>query len=293
MKEAIRKYNEAMQKYSNEVVPHFDNLLFEESKPFHDLYKRIFDLYLISSYLVDIKLFPNTIPEVDSIKILYSKASLSLLALHQCLSTGLIEDASVILRSLLETRVTLKTLLAENTLERLKLYREFSHVVRWQKLTKDRQDLSNGVISMEEFSKTYEGIDIADIEATYKLVKDNYHPKRPYHWAWKIFKDETQGQNPSFGLLCSKLGFDDEYSRMYSSLSLLAHSVSISEITLARDNLITVAPRFSGPIKPFVYFSASYMVDVINSTLDYFKPDDYEGIKTYTTAYLDDLLSVC
>jgi len=30
------------------------------------------------------------------------------------------------------------------------------------------------------------------IESNYQKVKVNYHPKYPYHWAWKIYKDKIK-----------------------------------------------------------------------------------------------------
>lgn len=293
MDHILEKYNSQMQDYCNKVMPHFDNMIFDQSRLFHDVFKRIFDLYLFSSFLVDGKIFPNTISELDTLKVLYSRSSLSLLSIHRCLSSGLIEDASVILRSLLETRITLRTLLAQDTLERIKLYRNYHFVAQWHKLERDKKYLLNGKLSKEQFEESYRGINIEDIEHKFNQVKDDYNPKNPFHWAWKLFKDETKDRNPSIKLLCSKLGLQDDYDYMYSSLSIFSHSESTSEITIARENSIIVAPRFSGPIKPIAYFSAAYTADVIILLLDYFKPDSYEELKFYTNTYIENLFAVC
>lgn len=282
-----------MQDYCNKVMPHFDNMIFEQSRPFHDVFKRLFDFYLFSSFLVDGKIFPKTIPELDTLKALYSRASLSLLSIYRCLSSGLIEDASVILRSLLETRITLRTLLAQDTLERVRLYRNYQFVAQWLKLDRDKKYLSNGKLSMEQFEESYRGINIEEIERRFLQVKDDYNPKNPFHWAWKLYKDETKNRNPTTQLLCLKLGLQDDYEYVYTSLSIFAHSESISEITIARENSIIVAPRFSGPINPIAYISAAYTADVINIILDYFKPDNYEEIKLYTNTYIENLFAVC
>jgi hypothetical protein len=255
MEQILKKYDDIMQEYCNDVMPHFNSMMEHKSEEFHDLFKKMFDLYLFSSYLVDSKMFPKTLPELDSIKVLYSRASLSYLAVQRCLSFGLVEDACVVLRSLLETRVTLNILLAENTLERLALFRGHLHIVRWEKLNKDRLSLSTGEISSDQYKEIYQGSNTEEIEKYYIKVKDNYHPKKPHHWAWKIFKDEiNRKDNPTFKFLCNKMGLEKDYERLYSSLSIFAHSAPISEVTLARDGEIVVAPRFTGPLNAVAYF---------------------------------------
>lgn len=285
MEKILEKYDITMQQYSEKIMPHFYPMIDAMSRPYQESLRRVFDFYLFTSYLVDSKFIPNTLGELDSLKVLYSKSALSVLSVYQLLSTGLIEDASVILRSLLECKVTLKVLLEKDTLNRIKLYSDYSSVAKWLKLKRDKEYLSSGRINKEQFDRSYEGIEISEIERKYELVKNNYHSKTPYHWAWNIYKEERSGRNPSLEFICKKLGLEDDYDYLYSTLSIFAHSDSISEVTLARESRITVAPRFSGPIVLICFFTVSYMVDIIQYILDYFKPEEYEEIKIYSEVY--------
>ncbi|MGH2569498.1 MAG: DUF5677 domain-containing protein, partial [Bacteroidota bacterium] len=240
----LKKYDGLLQEYANRVMPHFPAYLEKQRQPFNPFFKKLFDFYLFTSYLIDSKLFPDD-DKLVGLRVLFAKGCLSFFGIYSCLQNGLSSEGAVLLRSLFETLLNEKLILAENTEERAKLFYEFHFVEKWNNLEANRRLLREGKTTQATFDKTYDGIKLNQVTQDYDRVKSNYHPTRPYHWAWTIFKSETKGNNPSISFIADKLGFAEDYVKVYQALSLSVHG-SPNILNLVRNEKgISMAPNFT------------------------------------------------
>ena len=195
----------------------------------------------------------------------------------------------MLLRSIFENLLNLEIILKEETQERLNLYYEYRPVERWinleenKKLAKKSEDYKN------KFHLQFPEKRIEEIIHDFNKVKDNYNPKRPYHWAWKIYKNELGKKNPSIKFLCEKVGRLSDYTKIYSSLSISVHGSANIENLIKIGDSITITPRFSEQIYLIGGLSILYISDTIVKIIDYLNIPKKEEIIIYSKTFALDI----
>lgn len=223
---------------------------------------------------------------------LFTKACLDLFGINYCLQHGLEVQAQVIGRALYETKVTLELLLREDTKERLKLFHDFQYIQRWKQIEFHKEFISEKDFNSLGLEKEY----IELINNKYDEVKDNYHPKNPINWAWKIFKDELNNRNPSMLEICKYLGrkYLKEYVMTYPTASITSHPNQILVDYFAKvvdeKNVIFNSPKYTNLTKTIACISLSDCAVITISILNYFKIPDYEIIIEYIKSFVADIL---
>lgn len=283
--EILEKYDKALQDYANEVIPGLLHLLENRRRPFQTFFTKLFDFYIFCSYLADSNLFPDDERYVP-LSVLYAKASLALFGIYSCLQNGLVTEGAILLRSLFETYLNVKLILKDDTEERLKLFNEFHYVEQWKNLQANKKLLKEDKLSKDSFDKTFTPTMLKQIEEKYFLVKSNYHPKVPHHWAWRIFKDEIKGQgNPSIAFIADKLDLHIDYVKVYGALSISVHSSPNLLNIVSAGNVISSAPNFSQSIYHVGCLAIGYMGSLIEDVVQYLGFGEPNEISTCISAY--------
>jgi hypothetical protein len=286
----VAKYSSELRKYKNIVSRGLSQYLTENRRPFESTLNSLFDFYLFTSYLSDLKLFPDD-QSLNPIKVLYSKAALSLLAIAHCLRNGIDSEASTLLRSIFETLLNVELILQNDTKERLKLFSDFQYIVEWNQLQSNRELLNKGIIDKDHFEQTFTEELIQQVGLNYDKVKSNYNPQYPYHWAWKIFKDELKRKNPSISFICEKLGKEYQwaYVKIYSTLSITVHSSPHIINAVSIGNSITMTPRFSQNISSISWLALYFCSKVVKRMVEYLNFQSADEIKTFIDSFVSDV----
>jgi len=263
-------------------MPHFPIYLEQQRQPYNPFLKKIFDFYLFASYLMDSNLFPED-EKYRVLGILYAKGSLSIFAIQSCLQNGLVSEAAILLRSLFETLLNVKLILVSDTDNRLRLFEEFSIVEQWNNLQANQRLLNEGKTTKETFERTFKDIRIQEIQQKYDRVKSNYHPKKPYHWAWKVFAKSVNDKNPSIALIADKLGMNEDYVKVYSSLSLSVHNSPNLSHLIINENVISSTPNFTNMIYTIGSLAVNYMADIVELVCHHFNFGEPDEIPTYVS----------
>jgi hypothetical protein len=271
----LHKYDSAMQEYCSKIFPSFWKYIISNRRQYDDFLKRLFDFYLFSLYLVDAGLFKDKSANEYPLKILYTKGVISYYAIYNCLRSGCVSEASVLARSLFEAMVNLKLILQTNIAERLKLYSNYRFASKWL----------HSKTNPDNYSDTERKI----IEDKYNKIKGDYHPKYPYHWAWKIYCKKRSNKNPNLKFICGKLGLTKEYNTIYSTLSIAVHTDPHIDNLCTLDGKITISPYYSNMIYHVGFLSLFYFKEIIDSIVQYYKFDGYEDIQVYINYFLLDL----
>ncbi len=286
-------YEKETQEYFNKIFPGLTRLLSEGREPFRKHINFLYDIHLFQNYLLDDQEKYFKSDASISISTFYSKAASDILCLYQCLNQGQIISSMSIERNIFESFVNLKLILEKDTISRIKLYEEFGYVQQWNRIEEYRKYIDsimeNPQISDEEkkteedgYNKLFDAELIKNTSENYLKVKDNYLSGRPFHWAWKIYKDEIQkGRNPSIFFICKKLGIEKMYLQFYSLNSIVVHSQPLMSSMLTQKGGITPAPNFSDPIKNVAATSSILVTDIILLVLSYAKSPKYNEIKDY------------
>lgn len=292
IKDILEKYDSELQKYANDTLPLFHQYMESGSLPYNKFLDKLFQFYLFCSYLVDLKYFPED-NENEPIRILYSKACKTYYGIVTNLRQGLSSEAIILLRTLFENLLTVELLLQKDSGERLKLYSNYKHVERWNSLQANKKLLAKGVITEDRLHKTFDENRIKVVETKYNEVKENYHPKAPYHWAWKVFKDKLKNRNPSIYFISKELGYEIDYVKLYSTFSISAHGSPLIEnlVTDSKSNTITLSPIFTKQIVGIGCLALDKISKiVIMIAQKYLKPDIFREINIYTEKYVGDII---
>ena len=283
IKKILKFYREELERYKSIATPGLQKLMDEERAPYRKKLDALYDIYMFQNYLIDnFQEFFNN-PANKTLSLFFIKASGDLFAIRQCLMVGQLISASSIERNIFETYIDTRLIIEKDTEERSNLYENYQHVLLWDRIKtykKYLEELDFDTDIPEEVKKSekiyYENLykDINEDAAmkNYEDVKNNYHPKYPYHWAWKIFKDEIKDQrNPNREFLCKKLGIYNDYLHVYSTNSLAVHNQPFMANFMTRKGRegITSVPVFSETTASIAGISASLVIEIIMMILEY------------------------
>lgn len=265
-KNIVKNWDSELHNYSKEMVPKFQQKLKIDSLKYESILKKLYDLYILHSFIVDEKLSNKP---YSAIMLFWGKSAHSVLGLYNCLKSGLASEAAILLRNVFELYVNVKLILEQDVDERVKLWDDFRFIIEWNNYQLNLNLLSKGIISLEQFEKTFTTELIKKIEYNYEKVKENYHPKYPHHWAWKIFKDKYKGRNPNLKKICDHLNLQFDYVKIYSSLSTIVHSTPHMSNLISYGQNISIAPIFSEKISTLIKLSVDYSCELIYSITEH------------------------
>ena len=289
----IEKYDIECQEYFNRILPGISRILSEGRTTYSKQIDYLYHLHLFQNYLLEDERKYFKKKPVTCLSTFYAKAASDAICLYQCLNQGQIISSMAIERNIFESMVNLKLILEKDTSERIKLYEEFGYVLLWNRIEEYQKYLSNldansdltDDYKQEEknhFSNLFSEELINITIENFSKVKDNYLAGRPFHWAWKVFKDELKnGRNPSVYFICKKLGIEKMYRDFYSLNSVVVHSEPLMSEVLVQHGGISSAPNFSDPIKNIAASSSIFIGDIILMILHYAKSPKYDEIKSY------------
>ena len=280
--EVLDKYDNVMDSYIKEVMPNYASIMDEINTKNSPILNKLFNYYLFAAYWVDEKIFPDD-KTLNPLIILYSKTALSLHGIYSCLSAGLITEASILLRNLFESFVTISLITEEDVSERMKLYADYKYIVQRNKLNDFNQMLASGAIKQSVFDDMFPADRIEFLENKYEEIKNNYHPKYPKHWAWKIFEGK---RNPTIFEICKKLGLEMEYQRIFNTLSEVAHSSPLVEHMITLDNSIRIAPFHSEHIGRIGLLGLDYCAQSVLKIIDFVKPELSDEVRIYNDFFV-------
>lgn len=281
----MEKYSKEMVEYTEEMEPAFKAYVKEKRKIHSNIVERLIAFYMFASYLIDEGILKEN-KENEPIMFLYLRSSLSLLGIHSCLKNGLVTEGAILLRSIFELYVNLKLILEKDTESRIMLYSEYRHIESWLKLKSKRKLLQEDLISQERFDMTFTVEETEMIDAKYESIKVNYHPKIPYHWAWKIFKSGKKNINPSIKSICVHFGMKKEYDDVYSTMSIVVHSSTLVDNFMKLNGRKTLVPTFNENIKSIGVNGLDLAGRILSEVVDYFNIDEGEDLKKFTNAYV-------
>jgi hypothetical protein len=273
--------------YTKKVTSEFESSLHEGQKPFQDLLDYLRRYHFFFSFLMDEK-FPKQVKVIEPLMVIYSKVAQSLFGVCVCLQNGLSSDALVIVRTIFESLLTVEIISQENPYERLKLYGEFKYVSEWKELQACLKLVEKGEMELAELESYYRPDEITSIEDAYEKVKDNYHPQNPFHWAWKLFKDdpELNRRNPTVKYLCSKLSREYYYVQLYASASKLVHNDPDIEQYVKIDCFITPTLNFSPTILVIGELALQFCGELINHVVDFLDLPEKKIIKDWNINFI-------
>lgn len=286
-------YEEETQKYFNKVYPGLRRILYDGWDKFKEEFNSLYDLYIFQNYLLDVQEEYFRGNASVCISTFYSKTASDILCLFQCLRQGQIISSMSIERNIFESFVNLKLILKEDTEARIKLYEDYATVQRWNRIEEYKNYIEKlvnlGTMPQAEIDKEKEYLDrivTPDerkfINEEYEKIKQNYLQGRPFHWAWKIYKDEIQkGRNPSLSFICDKLGISSMYMQVYSLNSIVVHSESLMTGMLIQNGGITPTANFNRNLKGIAAFSMSLAIEIILMVLEYAHSPKYEEVRLY------------
>ena len=303
----IRVYNKVIYKYKYlkfmQTIKMFDKLIKEyydhiKLDVFPELGKRrtkydsilnkLDSFYYITNYISSRCKMETKILYNNALFTIYNKAALDLYGIFYCLYSGLEIQAGIIHRSLYETRVYTDFIFKDNTDEKIRLFFNFQYIERWNHI---QESLKFNPNYLKDMGISEE--DLIIFKEYYEKYKNDYHPKYPYHWAYKFFKDELKNKNPSLIDICKKLGekYVREYISAYGTLSKQTHPSSMlgDYFTVKEQNYIVSlnSPMYKNSLVSTAVISISDCGSVILNVIKYLNVENYKEISEYINYYID------
>ncbi len=284
--EVLQFYSRELHNYSTTVIDPFNKYMENGIIPYRPFLRRLFDYFLFLSYCSDKRFIPDG-EKYSPIRILFAKGSLSFYGIYISLSNGLVTEASTLLRSLLEVDITLKLILEKDTDERLELFKNYQTVEQWLNIQSNLELVASGKESKETFDKTFDSKLIVQVEEEYNRIKSNYHPDRPYHWAWKIFSNgDKKINNPSIKKMAEHVGHEIDYIKVYGATSLSAHGSHNLINILSQNGSVSLSPAFNKMIYTDGCLALDYISNILLSTVEYFNFQDPEEITFFNHNFI-------
>lgn len=283
--EVLKYYDAELQQYANKVVAPFNQYLDRSVAPFRPFFKYLFDYYLFLSYCADNGIIKSD-EQYAPARVLFAKSCLAYYGVYVSLQNGLPTEAITSLRSLLEVYFNVKLLFEKDTENRLTLFRNYQIVEQWLNIQANKDLVARGKMTQEMLDKTYSSKMILEIENQYQTVKSDYHPQRPYHWAWKIFSGgDVKINNPSIKTIAKHVDLEIDFVKVYSSTSLSVHGSHNLINILEESGSISISPKFSNMIYTDGCLAMDYMSHIFLTIVRYFKFQNPDEIELYDSHF--------
>lgn len=284
-----KTYDEKLDEYLTLIYPKYKKMLDETRAPYIKEIDALGELHLFQNYLLDFEKPSLVKSNGTPFALFYTKIASDVICVKQCLMLGQLLPAISIERNIFETFIDTKIITERDTSERMKLYEEFGNITIWQnyeigkkylKLLKEGKDYDAEAIKIEE--KNFETLfNENELLENYNKIKENYNPKKPFHWAWKIYRDELKDRNPSIEFLCKKLNLYEDYFRVYKTNSLAVHNSPLMANIITKNGGLTSTPIFSDKIRSIAGLSFNYAIEVIMMILEFSNAPNKKEIESY------------
>ena len=284
----LKKYDQEFNQYGSEITPRLNKYIENNRQPFLEFFDKLWKYYVYSAFLIDDK-FKKYVDGFDPIFTFFTKSFISLNAIYNLLYNGVPSEASTLLRSIFENLINLEIIIEKDSKFRLKLFDNYKYVEKWLNYKENESYSHTSKEELNKFKIAFPKEKIIKINQDYERVKQDYHPKKPYKWAWYIFKKELNNRNPSIKFFCQKLNRNDDYFRVYSVLSIPAHGSSTVLNLMKVKNSISVAPTFNDHTLRIGAMSILYCSRIIDKTMDYLDLPIKNEIKIYSSTFALDI----
>lgn len=214
--------------YIEELEARFDEALKERGEESKDVFHFLRHYYMFLGFIIDKGIFKD---EHDGVKGIITKVSTDLHAILNCLKSGCIYQAGVILRSLFET--TLNTsFIYQDFSKRIDLYYNYKYIVQYKNLNDDVPILQQNIIEVKyhQFKKDYTGWHWYEKEL-HKEINSSQKLKR-------------EKRKPNLRTMAIVTELEDYYNMLYKTLSFSVHGSSLLDHLFVEDNKITITPVF-------------------------------------------------
>lgn len=275
-----------IEDFIKRVEKPFQDFILGNQKKYKNYLNNLYHFYYITNYISTQSFLAKGNENV--LLNLFTKASLDSLGIYHCLNQGLEIQAQEIARCLYEISVTLELILREDTEERLKLFNDFQYIQRLGQIDFHEETNTEFDINSLRLDPEY----LKSLKNKYDEVRNNYHPKNPTSWAWKIFKSKLNDRNPSMLEICKYLGDDfvKEYVMTYPTASLTSHPNQILADYFTKvdgeRNVIVNSPNYTNLTKSISCISLSDSAKITINILSYFKIQNFEMIIQYIKMFI-------
>ncbi|MGD1007879.1 MAG: DUF5677 domain-containing protein [Ignavibacteriaceae bacterium] len=289
----LQYYNEELNKYKSIALPGIQKLIEVERAPYLKQLNALNDIYIFQNYLLDYQQIFFNKPINKTITLFFAKVASDLFSIRQCLMVGQLISASSIGRNVFETYVDTRVVLENDTEERSKLYENYQYIQLWLRIVAYKKYLheleidtniseEKKIDEINYYKSLYKDVGEEEIKNNFEKVKKDYHPKYPFHWAWKIYREETKDkQNPKLDFICKRLGIYNDYLHVYSTNSLAVHNQPFMANFMTREGSITSVPIFSEITNSIAGISASLVIKIIMLVLEYTKSVKAEDVRLF------------
>lgn len=285
MKSSLERYDQRFGNYLNRVIPPLPRVLQDAQKQYEWELSALFHLYLAGNFVIEEERALDNCPsDAESLKAVFVRTVRQANAIRACLGAGEPIAGAELLRSLHESRVTVAFILKENVSQRLRLYSNYRHVQQWLRLQVWRGDLESGKVTRAEFDQHLPKERIEEISRNYAAVKEDYHPKHPYHWAFKEFPERAKkGRNPTIQDLEECAGLRDR--EFYSVLSAITHPSPLIENLMGNACGLSSAPSFTPLIPTVTGLAADYVTAIWSDILECVNGKDSDDLRLWLRAF--------
>jgi hypothetical protein len=276
-----KNYLEYKNEFNRDLLP---SRLAESRKRYSEFLQMLTDFYGFMSFLVDDNQIDHN--EVsEPVITVYHKTALSLFAVNICLNYGLVGDSSIILRSIFENWLTTEIIFEDSWKDRAKLFGRYEHVEKYLQLKRDLELVGKELMESGKLEEIIPPRNQTKIEDEFQKVRSDYHPTKPHHWAWKIYKAKNKGKNPNISFLAKHFNELPSYNRLYSSASAYAHGSPVAKNIMQEEKSITLAPRHTDLIFNVGYLSLHFCVRIVNRIMPALIPEKSIEIVKFTENY--------
>lgn len=199
--------------YIEKIEAPFDRFLNKNKREIDAYANPLKTLYLYFNHLADKDFFNESHPGT---KMIMAKTASDILAIYQCVNSGLPHQAAQLMRGLFETGLNVKFIHADFE-TRMDLFYDHRFVQRYEKIKENPEEY----LSVPEFE---------ELKQAYNRVKGDYKPKS--YWYTKLLQQLLQAdpslakKRPSLKSMSLLIGKEGLYNAIYSSGSLATHSSS-------------------------------------------------------------------
>lgn len=245
------------QEYKDSYIPQLNSLFTKGCLTYKEPLMGLNELYFFMSYILDEKANPPENRNEVALFFVY-KSTVTISAIAKCLESGIQIAAIGLLRNLFEIYIDLLILLEDQSQveKRAQLFLNFSHIEQWahyqsyQKLIERENNNKKDVKELKKyFDQLFPSDVLKNVVANHKKYSGDYNPKKPYHWAWSLFKNHDKGNknwNPNFEFLSNYFDVYHDYLSYYGITSKAVHNSPLSHFLIKNSsNLTTTDPVYS------------------------------------------------
>lgn len=257
--------------YLETVRDGFHKYIEDSQQKFEDEFYLFETHYLFLMYIADCNLLYET---DNGIKTIISKVVNDEFAILSCLKAGCIYQASILLRTLLESLVNI-AFIYQDFENRISLFNDHSH---FEKYIKSQEDPT--IVPDHEKDS---------LGKKYITIKDKF--VRSKSWYYKtvleiIRRDPrfTRNAQPSLKTLSKLTGYEDYYKSVYSSLSLAVHNSSLLGHMFVAEGRFTISPIYHEPfISNILGLTSSFVCQVFKIVLENNQDEKSKEFSYYLT----------